>query len=405
MISGLVCILALLATGMIPRMLISKPGQWISLFSLWIFIGLPFSTWKGGSVQAFQNGWLKSYLTFLIVGGLIFSLKQLRTMAVIFAFSTVSQLYLSYHNGASQEADRMAVTYGSLGNANDLASALLIGMPFVVFVMGDKKIAAFWRFLCLPVLVVLLITALKTGSRGGLIAIAALIAFSFFKASASGKMLILIGAVVLVGLFAAVVPADLRTRYMTIFKTDRTATTTQGADSALDSSDARRGLIQNALILTMRHPIFGVGLAQFSPQSFDLFVERGITGMWFTCHDIFGLVAAEIGIPGLIFFCGTMFTCFRMLSQIARLPGSTPELELVSRLGLTLLMSLVAFVMCGIFNTQAYSHQLPVLASLTAALSRLAAPYIEREGASQAPATTPAFVNRRLRQQAVQAAT
>jgi putative inorganic carbon (HCO3(-)) transporter len=402
--SGLACILAALVTGTIPGMLISKPGKWISLFSFWIFIGLPFSTWKGGSITSFQNGWLKSYLTFFIVGGLIFTLAQLRTMTVIFALSTVSQIYLSYHNGANQEADRMAVTYGSLGNANDLASALLIGMPFVVFVMYDKKIGSVWRFLCLPVLVVLLVTALKTGSRGGLIGIVTLFAFSFFKSSASGKMLIMVGALVGVALFAAVVPADLRTRYMTIFKTDRTATTSQGADSALESSQARRGLIENALILTMRHPVFGVGLSQFSPQSFNLFVERGFTGMWFTCHDIFGLVASETGIPGLVFFCGTIVTCFRLLSQISKVPATTPELDLISRLSLTILMALVAFVMCGIFNTQAYSHQLPVLAALTAALNRIAAPYIAKEGAGTpvAAVATP-FVNRRIRQQTVQA--
>jgi hypothetical protein len=61
--------------------------------------------------------------------------------------------------------------------------------------------------------------------------------------------------------------------------------------------------------------------------------------------------------------------------------------------------------MCGIFNTQAYSHQLPVLASLTAALSRIAAPYIAKEEASRVPTVMPTFVNRRLRQQTVQAVT
>jgi O-antigen ligase len=160
------------------------------------------------------------------------------------------------------------------------STALLIGMPFVLFAMGDKKINWFWRILCIPLLGVLLVSALKTGSRGGLIAIVALIAFGFIRASAAGKLQVLGAALCLV------VPSDLRTRYMTIFKTDRTASTTQAADAARDSSNARRGLIENAFILTFRRPAFGVGLAQFSPQSFDLFVARGLTGMWFTCHGL-----------------------------------------------------------------------------------------------------------------------
>jgi hypothetical protein len=404
LISGVVCILAVVFLGIVPKMLMSKPGIWLSLFSLWMFVGLPFSTWRGGSVSSFQNGWSKSYLTFFIVGGLIFTLKQLRTMTVIFALSTACQVYLSYHNVGNQE-DRLAVTYGSLGNANDLASALLIGVPFVLFAMGDKKINRFWRFLCIPLLGVLVVSALKTGSRGGLIAIATMFVFGFVKLSAPGKMQIIVASVCLIAIFAAVVPSDLRNRYMTIFRTDRTASTTTEASSALESSEARRGLIENAFILTFRHPIFGVGLSQFSPQSFDLFVEKGVTGMWFTCHDIFGLVAAETGIPGLIFFCGTIVTCFRSLSRISKLPASNPELDLISRLAFTILMALVAFVTCGIFNTQAYSHQLPVLASLTAALTRIAGPYIAQEEASRVPSLEiPSIVNRRMRQRTVQVA-
>jgi O-antigen ligase len=358
---------------------------------------------KGGSVANFQSIWLKSYLTFFIVGGLIFTLKQLRTMTVIFGFSTACQIYLAFHNAATQEDDRLAATYGSLGNANDLASALLIGAPFLLFAMADKKVNAFFRLLCIPLLVLLAITVLKTGSRGGLVATALLIMFSFFKASAGGKMKIAVAGICVLALFAAVVPSDLRSRYMTIFKTDRTASTTVGAGSALDSSNARKALIENAIILTLRHPVFGVGLGQFSMQSFNLFVERGTTGMWFTCHNIFGMVAAEIGIPGLIFFTGILVVCLRMLTRIAKTPKSTPELELISRLGYALLMAMVAFLACGMFNTQAYSHQLPVLAALTAALDRVAAPYLAKAPAP-APAAPPVFVNRRLTQGAVQTA-
>jgi O-antigen ligase len=398
LVSGLLCLVAVVVTGGIPKMLISRPGWWLSLFCFWIFIGLPFSTWKGGSVSTFQSVWIKSYLTFFIVGGLIFTLKQLRTMTVIFALATISQIYLAFHASSSsnQEDDRLAVTYGSLGNANDLASALLIGAPFIVFAMTDKKINPFFRMLCLPLLGVLLVAVLKTGSRGGLVAIVVLIMVGFFRSSAGGKMKIMLAGICLLALFAAVVPSELRTRYMTIFKTDRTATTSHGAESALDSSNARKELFRNAFILTYRHPIFGVGLGQFSVQSFNLCVERGLTGMWFTCHDIFGLVSAEIGIPGLIFFCGCLISCLRLLSRISKLAPATPELEELSRLGNTLLMSMVAFLACGIFNTQAYSYQLPVLAGLAAALDRFGAPYLASAPSSQLARTPPAFVNRHL---------
>jgi len=397
-ILGLACIIALISTGLLPKMLISTQGKWMNLFCFWVFVGLPFSTWKGGSVHAFP-GWFKSYLTFLIVGGLIFTLKQYRTITVILALSTISQIYLAYRNKVNAEEDRLAVTYGSLGNANDLASALLIGLPFILFAMSDKKVNPLLRILCPPLLIALLVAVLKTGSRGGLVAMAILLMVAFVKSHAAGKMKIIVGGIAIAAMFAMVVPSDMRTRYLTIFKNDRTALTV----SALDSSTARKELLTNAFLLTLRHPVFGVGLAQFSPQSFNLFVSRGVVGMWFTCHDIFGLVSSETGIPGLIFFCGIIVSSFRLLSRLAKVEKSTPELELISRMSNTLLMSLVAYVACGIFNTQAYTHQLPVLAALTAALDRISAPYLAAAGPVQrAPMPAP-YVNRRLAQRTAQA--
>jgi O-antigen ligase len=243
---------------------------------------------------------------------------------------------------------------------------------------------------------------LKTGSRGGLVAMGVLILFAFFKANAGGKLKIMVAGVVVLVVFALVVPQDLRNRYMTIFRTDRAAVKTASDQSALDSSETRRELLKNAAILTIQHPIFGVGLGQFSPQSFNLFVARGMTGMWFTCHDIFGLVSAETGIPGLIFYCMILVSTFKSLSKLAKLPHRTPELELISKLGEALMVATVAYFTCGIFSTSAYSHQLPMLASLAAALDRVSAPYLSA-AAFQLPTGPRPFVNRRLVQQTAQA--
>jgi hypothetical protein len=58
----------------------------------------------------------------------------------------------------------------------------------------------------------------------------------------------------------------------------------------------------------------------------------------------------------------------------------------------------VVYFVCGIFSTQAYTYQLPVLASLSVALERIAAPYIAASAASTSRnmAIPYAFVNRRL---------
>ena len=118
--------------------------------------------------------------------------------------------------------------------------------------------------------------------------------------------------------------------------------------------------------------------------------------MWFTSHDIYGLVSSEIGLPGLLFYLGLIFVCFRDLRRLSRLPVQTPELKAIAHMAYCLMMSLVTFVICGIFSTAAYTFQLPLLAALTAALVRIAQPHLQKTApVAQAHAATP-FVNRRL---------
>jgi O-Antigen ligase len=398
-ITGLLCIVGLLATGGLPVMLVSKPGVWLSLFSFWIFVGLPFSMWRGGSFADFTGVWIKSYVTFFLVGGLIFSLDQVRKMALVLALCALSQIYLAFHGGI-QSDNRLTMSYGSLGNSNDLATALLVSLPYVVFVILNKRSNTILRILFIPMTVMLFVAVLKTGSRGGLIAVAALIAIAFFRSPGGNKLQIAVAAIIVVGLFAAFVPSSLRARYMTIFSNE-SAGDSQSVASAVDSSNARRALLKNSVELTLRHPVFGVGLGQFAPQSFNLMIAKGQPGMWFTSHDIFGLVGSEIGIPGLIFFCGTMVVCFRSLHRMSKLPKVTPEIDLISGLANAIFMSLAAYVVCGIFSTQAYAYQLPVLASLTAALERVAAPYIAGAVPTRTVPVSAPFVNRRLAQRRI----
>jgi O-antigen ligase len=321
---------------------------------------------------------------------------------LIMAASACCQIYLAFHGGIQDES-RLQMSYGSLGNSNDLATALLMGLPYIVYFIADKKLAVIFRPFFLIPAILLFIVVLKTGSRGALVAIAVLTFIVFLRSSVLGKGLILVIILLFSALFVVVVPQNLKERYMTIFKSDRSNATQQ---SALDSSNARREIFKNSLILTAKHPLFGVGLGQFGTQSFNLFVARGMPGMWFTSHDIFALIAAELGVPALIFYCALLWVCFRALLRLSRVGRDTPEKALISNMGYCMLMSLVAFVVCGIFSTEAYTYQLPGLASLTVALERIAAPYVVA-GATSAPTRLPMlppFVNRRLAQGRIPAA-
>jgi O-antigen ligase len=273
-----------------------------------------------------------------------------------------------------------------------------MGLPFLVFVATDKKSNPLFRSAFLAAAGVLMVLVLKTGSRGGLLAAVALILVAFMKSSAMNRAALIALAGLAVVAFPLVVSKDLQQRYLTMFRTKVTADTSEKTASAIASTDARSQLFHHSVTLTMRHPVFGVGLGQFPPQSVNLFIEQGQAPMWFTSHDVFALVAAETGIMGLVFFVGTMVVCFKALLRLLKASQKDPELKDISRMALCLLSALVAFTICGIFATSAYSIQMPLLAALTAALDRYATPLIAfRQGLVPAGIPLPpAFVNRRL---------
>jgi O-antigen ligase len=375
-ILGFMGVLALFASGAMPRTFTAPQGVWLSLFTGWLIFSLPFSTWRGESFRDLTGMWLKSYVAYFLVAGLIFTVDQCRRAVFWLAFATVAVIYYALRTGVnSAEDSRFAVTYGTLGNANDLAGALLMGLPFLIYVIADKRRNGFIRVISLGMALVLLVVVLRTGSRGAIMTIGALIILGFFKTNAANKMKIVVICGVLAVTFPLVVSRTMMARYATIFKSDGGGSA--DVQSAVNSTNARRELMKQGVRLTLRYPVFGVGLGNFSNKSADLFMARGEAPMWFTCHDIYLLVSSETGIIGFIIYMTIIVLCMKTLMRLQKDTRQIPELEEISNLSLCVMASLWTFLICGIFSTSAYSTQLPLIAGLTAALSHAAAPVIQ----------------------------
>lgn len=392
-ISGL-GLMALIAAGTIPKTLGSPPAVCLTLLTGWLIFSLPFSSWRGGTFSNLAGIWLKSYMMFFLVAGLIFTVEQCRKSMFWLAIATVSVIYYAFRSGVnSAEDDRLSVTYGTLGNSNDLAGSLLMGLPFLIYVTTDKRHNPLVRMACAGLTVVLLVVVLRTGSRGALVAIAALSCLVFLKVNVANKLKLLILCVIMALSFPLVVPKGMLTRYKTMLKTESNAAVSSEVNSAIASTNARRELMLQALRLTARHPLFGVGLGNFSNQSASLFAARGEVPMWFTCHDIFLLVLSETGIPGFLLYMALIVVTYKSLFRLQSQARNVPELQEIARIAFCIAVSLSAFLICGIFSTSAYTFQLPMLAGLTVALARVSKPLFEaaREKQAQPMAMGPPF--------------
>jgi len=104
----------------------SKIGKAMLGFTVCFGLSVPFSIWRTGSKDIFQNSWLLfSFVAFLSVAGLVHSYQQwfklFRTLTfALLVFTIISNVF-----GIS-DGGRLFLEHGKFGNPNEMAQALLL---------------------------------------------------------------------------------------------------------------------------------------------------------------------------------------------------------------------------------------------------------------------------------------
>jgi O-antigen ligase len=393
---GLPAILLAVFSGRMLRAMRTRIGVCLALLSAWMIIGLPFSIWRGGSVAAFTSGWPKSVIIFLLVGALLVSLEQLRSFALVIAWATAAMIFIVNRHSV-QGDDRLNVGWGTLGNANDLASVLIIGLPFCLYIVTDSRRNIVLRLWFLLIAIASVLTALKTGSRGALVALVLLGGFAFVKASAANKVVIAAVLVAFLGSLPFLLTPELKARYMTILQTGNADAAAAAAGdakvkSALQSTEARRDLLKHALQLSVRHPVFGVGYGEFPVADSNRAAAEGQESYWHEVHNIFAVMLVENGVPALILYCCAFYLAVRIAARAYKVSRRDPARKELARFSLCLLIALAAFFICNNFATDAYGFQFPLLGGVAAALDMILRAEAPAGAATVSPSLTPGHV-------------
>lgn len=364
-------------SGGVFVLLDSKIAKALLFFTIWMMLGIPFSSWKGGSVDSIMRSWLPALFGFLGGGALIYSVSAARRLVITLAFCPLAILVLCRVFGGVQESSsRFQVGGGTLSNANDLATMLLLGLPCMVFYIQDNKGRRwFGRFLMLAAIPFLLKVVAQTASRTALVTVGVYGAMLFL--STSGIKRIAIAGFVLVGgiLFLMTAPSATLARYRTILPfLPQTDMATQ--ISAEESSYARRELLQQGIELTIRHPIFGVGVGTFQSASAQFSKSKNERESWHETHNTYMQVASECGIPGLIAYVAAIWFSFRGLWWIRQQSRFNPELLYLNRLANYLFAMLICYSISAFFASMAYLPMFPMMAAIIAGFERHAKHHI-----------------------------
>jgi O-antigen ligase len=367
-------------TGGLGRTLRYRPAQlWLGFFCC-MLISIPFSSWMGDSVTG-----VKSYAEFslpllFIIGGLTLNFREVRsTFYAIGAGGLIvisaARLFATEENGRID----MANASGTIGNSNDLASHLILVLPFLLFIAMDRRRAAVIRYSMIVPATYALWVIFGTASRGAMIALAVSFLFVLFRGSARQR----VAALAVGGILIVAIPIMLHGN-----AADRLGSMFGGEhEEAKESGDARSYLLKQSLIYTMQHPIFGVGFRQFANYEGRVSLAAGKTGNWHETHNSFTEVSSELGIPAVLFFVLAIGSAFLSVNRVYRKARREGYPEIASA-GFCYLLSMVGYVVSITFLSNAYRFYLPAMIGLAIALSTTA----EREmaaGRRSEPVTAP----------------
>ena len=343
--------------------LIRSSLLWLVVILLGVMlIGVPTSLWPARSLSFAAKSETENIVLLCLVAASVRSIRDIEWFVKVnygaLFFSFIVSMFFKV--GAN----------GRLGNlvfydANDFALVMVVTIPFALHVLrpGNPRSG---RLLGLLALGFMLIGIVKSGSRGGFIALVAVMTYALLLYRALPRRVRMSIAVAGVG-FIAVLGSTTVLNQISTYRGNYNWTGPFG----------RKAVWEHGLGYVEHHPVFGVGVESFpiAEGQSDIALslsDQGHGFKWSVAHNSFLEVAAELGIPGFIVFVSFFVVAIRLL--MAMRPGrrygpwvSRRELALSEML----IGSFIGFIVAGTFVSAEYFSYLYFLLALVIALDKV----------------------------------
>jgi O-antigen ligase len=351
-----------------PRLLWMNATKWLLALLCWMALSVPGALLPGYSFDLVVDNFIKTVLMYVVMVGAVRGIRDVERLAGVYLFSAAS-----YATVVLTRFDLGSGTEWRLGHlyyydANDFATFAVTAMPLgLYFTMAARRIGT--RLFGLAALSVLTVAFVRSGSRGGFIALVAVAAFIVVRYTAV-PLRWRLGSLAIVGLLVLGAASDTYWRQMSTILSDNDYNHTE--------ESGRVQIWRRGVGYMLEHPIFGVGPNNFGAAEgllspFAVRQQFGIGVRWNAPHNSFVQVGAELGVPGLVFFLALIASAVGALrgrngDQASDDAESLPELRQV------LTASIVGFVVGAFFLSLAYAEMLYTLIALAAGLNKVTAP-------------------------------
>lgn len=333
---------------------------------VWMTLSTPGAIVRGTSFELLFGNFIKTFLMFLVIAAGVRGLRDVERLAMTYLASAAiyAAVVLSRFDLGEGDSWRLGDLY--YYDANDFATFAVTAMPVALYLLHSAR-AAYQRVLGVVSLALLTLAFVYTGSRGGFIALLAVVAFVNFGYRAIALRWRVSGTV----LVAVVVLATASERYWT-----QMGTIMSDTDYNRSAETGRMKIWERGIGYMLQFPIFGVGPNNFGAAEGRLspFAERQQSGRgvrWNAAHNSYVQVGAELGVPGLVMFIGMIAGAFVALRRSSRRVGAACREGTGLELTQAITASLTGFVVGAFFLSLAYSELLFTLLALAVALQKV----------------------------------
>jgi putative inorganic carbon (hco3(-)) transporter len=294
--------------------------------------------------------YLKVVAMFIVMVNVLRTRKRLYALFVLIMAASCVLSIAAVHDyttgNLALKGDRINGAIGGLfENPNDLALHFVTFLPIIIGLgLGTRSLLI--RIVLIAVGVSVLLGTVVTFSRGGFIGLIFVVGTLVWRLAGRNRVLVGAAAVLFMTLFLFLAPGAYR---------ERIATTGDA------SATARTGELKRSVYITLRHPVFGVGM-----DNFILFSNTE-----HATHNAYTQVASEMGLPAAVVYVLFLFAVIKRVRRIADPKDMDKKKRALPHLAIGLEASLIGYMVISFFASVAYLWYIYYLVGYAICVSRL----------------------------------
>jgi O-antigen ligase len=340
--------------------------RFVIALMVWMALSTPGAIVRGTSFDLLFGNFIKTFLMLVVIAAGVRGIRDIERVAMTYlaAAAIYAAVIISRFHLGDGDSWRLGDLY--YYDANDFATFCVTALPLGLYFLHRSR-ASYQRLLAIAAVALIGIAFVRTGSRGGFIALVAVVVFINigYRAIALRRRLLATALVAIVVIGAA---SD---RYWT-----QMGTIMADNDYNHTEETGRMKIWQRGIGYMLQFPVFGVGPNNFNAAEGTLspFASRQQSGRgvkWNAAHNSYVQVGAELGIPGLLMFVGMIASAFVALRRSGRRLGRERDHAAARELTQAVTAALIGFAVGAVFLSLAYSEILYTLLALAVALQKV----------------------------------